>query len=138
MSILFFLLRRFALLVPTLLGVSVVGFLLTYLLPGNPALVKAGPMASPQYVAEMKHRMGLDRPLHIQYELYMTGLLHGDLGESSSTGRPVLTDFIQRLPATLELTVASLFLALLLGVPMGVLCAIHHDTIIDHFGRVFS
>src|ERR1700756_266470 len=138
MSFYFFFLRRLALLAPTLVGVSVIGFALAYLLPGNPALVKAGPMAAPQYVAEMKHRMGLDRPLHIQYARYMTGLLHGDLGESSSTGRPVLTDFMQRLPATLELTVASLLLALLLGVPMGVLCAIHHNTIVDHFGRVFS
>jgi peptide/nickel transport system permease protein len=135
---LFFVLRRLALLVPTLFGVSVIGFLLTYLLPGNPALVKAGPMATPQYVAEMKHRMGLDQPVYVQYAHYVTGLLHGDLGESSSTGRPVLTDFIQRLPATLELTMASFLLALLLGVPMGVLCAIRRDTIIDHFGRVFS
>jgi peptide/nickel transport system permease protein len=138
MSFFFFVLRRLALLVPTLLGVSVIGFLLTYLLPGNPALVKAGPMAAPQYVAEMKHRMGLDQPLYVQYARYVTGLLHGDLGESSSTGRPVLTDFVQRLPATFELTVASLVLALLIGVPMGVLCAIYRDTIIDHFGRIFS
>jgi peptide/nickel transport system permease protein len=138
MSFLYFVVRRLALLVPTLFGVSVIGFLLTYLLPGNPALVKAGPMATPQYVAEMKHKMGLDQPLYAQYGRYVTGLLHGDLGESSSTGRPVLTDLMQRLPATLELTVASLLLALLLGVPMGVVCAIHRDTIIDHFGRVFS
>jgi peptide/nickel transport system permease protein len=138
MSLLFFVVRRLALLVPTLFGVSVIGFLLVYLLPGNPALVKAGPMATPQYVAEMKHRMGLDQPLHVQYGRYVTGLLHGDLGESSSTGRPVLTDFMQRLPATLELTVASLLLALLVGVPMGVLCALRRDAIIDHLGRVFS
>ena len=123
MSLLFFVVRRLALLVPTLIGVSVIGFLLTNLLPGNPALVKAGPMATPQYVAEMKHRMGLDQPLYVQYAHYVTGLVHGDLGESSSTGRPVLTDFIQRLPATLELTVASLVFAVLLGVPMGVFCA---------------
>ena len=138
MSFFFLVLRRLALLPPTLFGVSVIGFLLAYVLPGNPALVKAGPMAAPQYVAEMKHKMGLDQPLHVQYERYVTGLLHGDLGESASTGRPVLTDFVQRLPATLELTAASLLLALVLGVPMGVLSAIHRDTIIDHFGRVFS
>ena len=95
-------------------------------------------MATPQYVAEMEHRMGLDQPLYIQYERYMTGLLHGDLGESSATGRPVLDDFIQRLPATLELTLASLILAILIGVPLGVLSAIHRDTAIDHFGRVFG
>jgi len=138
MSFLFFVVRKLALLVPTLFGVSVIGFLLACLLPGNPALVKAGPMATPQYIAEMKQKMGLDQPLHVQYGRYVTGLLHGDLGESSATGRPVLTDFMQRLPATLELTMASLFLAIFLGVPLGVLCAVHRDTIIDHFGRVFS
>jgi peptide/nickel transport system permease protein len=138
MSFLFFVVRRLALAIPTLFGVSVIGFLLAYLLPGNPALVKAGPMATPQYVAEMEHRMGLDQPLHLQYARYVTGLLHGDLGESSSTGRPVLTDFLQRLPATLELTLASLLLALLLGIPMGVLSAVRRDTIIDHLCRVFS
>jgi peptide/nickel transport system permease protein len=134
----FYALRRLALLVPTLFGVSVIGFLLTYLLPGNPALVKAGPMAAPQYVEEMKHKMGLDQPVYVQYANYVAGLLHGDLGESSSTGRPVLTDFMQRLPATFELTAASLVLALLIGVPMGILSAVHRDTIIDHFGRIFS
>ena len=138
MSFLVFVVRRLALVVPTLVGVSVIGFLLAYLLPGNPALVKAGPIATPQYVAEMKHKMGLDQPVYVQYARYATGLLHGDLGESSSTGRPVLTDFMQRLPATLELTVASLLLAILLGVPVGVLCAIHRDTLIDHLGRVFG
>jgi peptide/nickel transport system permease protein len=138
MPFLFFVVRKLALLVPTLFGVSVIGFLLACALPGNPALVKGGPMATPQYIEEMKHKMGLDQPFYIQYGRYVTGLLRGDLGESSSTGRPVLTDFMQRLPATLELTVASLLLALLVGVPMGVLCAIHRDTIVDHFGRVFS
>src|ERR1700691_4710916 len=104
MPLLYFVARKLALLVPTLFGVSVIGFLLACLLPGNPALVKAGPMATPQYVAEMQHKMGLDQPLPVQYGRYVTGLMHGDLGESSSTGRPVLTDFMQRLPATPALT----------------------------------
>ena len=138
MNYLLFAIRRLAMLAPTLFGVSVISFLLVYLLPGNPALVKAGSMATPQYVAEMEHSMGLDQPLYIQYERYVTGLLHGDLGESSATGRPVLVDFIQRLPATLELTLASLILAILIGVPLGVLSAIHRDTAIDHFGRIFG
>src|SRR3984957_18377581 len=136
MSFFFFVLRRLALLVPTLFGVSVIGFLLAYLLPGNPALVKAGPMATPQYVAEMKHKMGLDQPVYVQYARYATGLLHGDLGKSASTGRPVLEDFLQRLPATLELTLASLILALTIGLPLGMLAAVHRDGLIDHVGRI--
>ena len=133
-----FVLRRLMMLAPTLFGVSVISFLLVYLLPGNPALVKAGTMATPEYVAEMTHKMGLDQPLYVQYARYVDGLFHGDLGESSSTGRPVLVDFMQRLPATLELTLASLLVAIVFGVPLGVLSAVHRDGAIDHFGRVFG
>jgi peptide/nickel transport system permease protein len=130
--------RRLALVIPTLFGVTLISFLLTVLLPGNPALVKAGPFATPAYVAEVEHQMGLDRPIPVQYERYVTGLLHGDLGESSATGRPVLQDFMQRLPATLELTLASLILAIGFGVPLGVVSALHREKLIDHFGRVVA
>jgi peptide/nickel transport system permease protein len=133
-----FLLRRLALTVPTLFGVTVVGFLLAYMLPGNPALVKAGPFATPDFVAEVERQMGLDQPLPVQYLRYLGALLQGDLGLSSSTGRPVLADFAQRLPATLELTLAALLIAIGIGVPLGVLAAIHRDTLLDHAGRVLS
>jgi peptide/nickel transport system permease protein len=133
-----FLLRRLALTVPTLFGVTVVGFLLAYMLPGNPALVKAGPFATPDFVAEVERQMGLDQPLPVQYLRYLGALLQGDLGLSSSTGRPVLDDFAQRLPATLELTLAALLIAIGIGVPLGVLSAIHRDTLLDHAGRVLS
>ncbi|MGY4281108.1 oligopeptide/dipeptide ABC transporter ATP-binding protein [Bradyrhizobium sp. LM2.7] len=101
MSFLAFVLPQVALLTPTLLGVRVIGFLLVYLLPSCPVLVKAGGMATPEYVAEMQHRMSLDQPFHAQYAQYMSAPLHGDLGESSSTGRPVLVDFMQRLPVAI-------------------------------------
>ena len=133
-----FALRRLLLLAPTLFGVSIISFAIVYLLPGNPALVKAGAMATPEYVAEMSHKMGLDQPLYMQYLHYMGGLLRGDLGESSATGRPVAVDFAQRLPATLELTLSSLIVAILLGAPLGVVSAVHRDGIVDHFGRVFG
>src|SRR5256885_13125126 len=114
-----YLLRRVLLVVPTLAGVTVISFALTYLLPGNPALVKAGALATPDVVRDIERQMGLDRPVHVQYWRYVSGLLRGDLGESSSTGRPVLVDFRQRVPATLELTLASLFVAVPIGVPLG-------------------
>ena len=79
--------------------------------------------------------MGLDRPVPVQYWRYVTGLLRGDLGESSSTGRPVLEDFRQRIPATLELTLASLIVAVAIGIPFGVLSAVHRDTVLDHLSR---
>ncbi len=131
-----FLLRRLALVVPTLFGVTLISFFLTYLLPGNPAIVQAGPFATPEYIREVEQRMGLDQPVWVHYGRYVSGLFRGDLGESTSTGRPVLEDFVQRLPATLELTLASLLIAVLVGIPLGVLSAVHRDTAIDHVGRV--
>ena len=130
--------QRLALVAPTLFGVTLLAFALTCLLPGNPALVKAGPLATPEHVAEIERRMGLDRPVAVQYWRYLTGLLHGDLGESSSTGRPVLEDFRQRIPATLELTIASLVVALAIGIPLGVLSAVHRDSALDHVSRLLG
>jgi ABC-type dipeptide/oligopeptide/nickel transport system permease component len=136
MSLALYILRRLMSVVPTLFGVTLISFFLTYMLPGNPALVKAGPLATPEYLAEIERKMGLDQPVWVQYGRYVGGLFRGDLGESSATGRPVLQDFLQRLPATLELTLASLILAVLIGVPLGVLSAVHRDTIVDHLGRI--
>ncbi len=136
MAFLAYFLRRLALVIPTLLGVTLITFTLTYVLPGNPAVVKAGPLVSPEVVKELEKQMGLDQPAWVQYGRYIGGILHGDLGESSSTGRPVLEDFKQRLPATLELTLASLLIAVALGVPLGVQSAVHRDTAIDHIGRI--
>jgi peptide/nickel transport system permease protein len=117
-------LRRLSLVIPTLLGVTIITFTLTYVLPGNPAVVKAGPLVSPEVVKELEKAMGLDQPAWVQY------------GRYASTGRPVLEDFKQRLPATLELTLASLLIALVLGIPLGVQSAVHRDTAIDHLGRI--
>lgn len=135
MGYLDYLVRRLFLVVPTLIGVSLISFLLTVMLPGNPALVKAGPFATPEHLAEMEKQMGLDRPLPEQYYRYIRGLFKGDLGESSSTGRPVAQDFFQRLPATLELTLVSLVIAMAIGIPLGIVSAVHRDSLIDHIGR---
>src|SRR5712691_6353911 len=113
-----YLLKRVLLVVPTLFGVTVITFALTYLLPGNPALVKAGPLATPEHIKEMERRMGLDQPVMVQYWRYVSGVARGDLGESSMTGRPVLDDLRQRVPATLELTLASLIVAVAVGIPL--------------------
>ncbi len=136
MAFLAYFLRRLSLVIPTLVGVTLITFTLTYVLPGNPAVVKAGPLVSPEVVKELEKQMGLDQPAWVQYGRYIGGILRGDLGESASTGRPVLEDFKQRLPATLELTLASLLIALALGIPLGVQSAVHRDTAIDHIGRI--
>lgn len=136
MGFLGYFLRRLSLVIPTLLGVTIITFTLTYVLPGNPAVVKAGPLVSPEVVKELEKEMGLDQPAWVQYWRYISGVARGDLGESASTGRPVLEDFKQRLPATLELTLASLLIALVVGIPLGVQSAVHRDTAIDHIGRI--
>ncbi len=133
-----YLLKRLVLVVPTLFGVTVITFALTYLLPGNPALVKAGPLATPEHVAEMERRMGLDRPVVVQYWRYVSGVVRGDLGESAATGRPVLQDLWQRVPATLELTLASLLVALGIGIPLGVVAAVRRDGWVDHVSRLLG
>ena len=136
MAFLGYFLRRLSLVIPTLVGVTIITFTLTYVLPGNPAVVKAGPLVSPEMVKELEKEMGLDQPAWVQYWRYISGVLRGDLGQSSSTGRPVLQDFRQRLPATLELTLASLLIALVIGIPLGAQSAVHRDTAIDHVGRI--
>lgn len=133
-----YLVTRALLIVPTLAGVTLVTFALTYLLPGNPALVKAGPLATPEHIKEMERRMGLDRPVPVQYGRYLSGLLRGDLGESATTGRPVLEDFRQRVPATLELTLASLAIAIAIGIPLGVIAAVRRDGPVDHLSRLLG
>jgi len=129
---------RALLVLPTLFGVTLITFTLTYLLPGNPALVKAGPLATPEHIAEMERRMGLDRPVPVQYWRYLSGVLHGDFGESAATGRPVLDDFLQRVPATLELTLASMAIAIGIGIPLGVLAAVRRDGAVDHVSRLLG
>ncbi|MBI4271226.1 MAG: ABC transporter permease [Candidatus Rokubacteria bacterium] len=129
---------RALLVLPTLLGVTLITFTLTYLLPGNPALVKAGPLATPEHIREMERQMGLDRPVPMQYWRYLSGVLRGDFGESATTGRPVLDDFLQRVPATLELTLASMLIAIAVGIPLGVLAAVRRDGPLDHASRLLG
>jgi len=115
-----FIARRVGLGVVTLLGVLVLVFLLTHYLPGNPALVKAGSYADPRAIAAMEHQMGLDRPLQVQFQDYLAGILHLNLGTSFNTGQPVVSDLRVRLPATMELALWSTIVAVLIGVPFGV------------------
>jgi peptide/nickel transport system permease protein len=133
-----FLLRRVLTVLPGLVGVTLVIFLLTRVLPADPAILVAGDQASKEDLARARAELGLDRSLPEQYLRYMVRLLQGDLGMSLSTGHPVAQDLAQRLPATLELTLASLALAVAVAVPMGVLAAVRRNTVWDHVSRVVS
>lgn len=129
-------LRRLWHAVPVLLGVIVVTFLLTRALPGDPAVYFAGPAADAASIAEIRRSLGLDRSLPEQFLIYLRDLARGDLGQSLSTGQPVLTDLASRLPASLELTLTALLLSVLVAVPLGILAATNPGRWIDHACRV--
>jgi peptide/nickel transport system permease protein len=133
-----YVIRRLALAAITLIGVVVAVFFLTNILPGNPAVLRAGPLASEELIRRYEVEMGLDRPRHEQFLDYAGLLLRGDLGDSWRTSEPVKEELGKRLPATLELALTAFVLAMLLGIPLGILAAVYAGTLLDHAIRVFA
>ncbi len=127
-----FLARRLLLTVPVLLGVATLVFSLVHLVPGDPVQVMLGDSASPADVAEMRGRLGLDRPLPVQYAAFLAGVATGDLGTSLRTNQPVVTAILERMPATAELAAAAMVVAVLIAMPLGVLAAVRAGTSVDH------
>jgi len=128
--------RRSLTLVPVLLGVSVLVFSFIHLIPGDPALTMLGERATPEKVAEVRARLGLDRPIWQQYLLYVGNALHGDLGVSIVRGDPVASDLLRRFPATVELAVAAIAVAIALGIPIGVASAVWRNSLLDSLARL--
>ncbi|HEX5094132.1 MAG TPA: ABC transporter permease [Burkholderiales bacterium] len=123
---------------PNIVGVIVVTFLLTRALPGDPAAYFAGPAATKEAIAEIRAAIGADKSLAHQFGLYLKDLARGELGQSLSTGQPVLTEIRTRLPASLELTLCGLVFAVAIAVPLGVLAATRPGSWIDHLCRVLA
>jgi len=136
--VLLFLLRRLLLVVPVLFGLVTLTFVLTRMVPSDPAAALAGDQATPEQIAELRHAFGFDRPLPEQFVAYLVQLARGDLGSSVFTRRPVIDDLAERLPATLELTFFALLLSVGFGIPLGVLAALHHNRWLDQALRIFS
>jgi peptide/nickel transport system permease protein len=130
--------RRTLTVIPVLLGVSLLVFSFIHIIPGDPALTMLGERATPERVAEVRRYLGLDRPLAEQYAIYLGKILRGDLGVSIVRGDPVLTDLLRRFPATVELAVAAIVLALLFGIPMGIASAVWRRSLIDSISRVWA
>jgi peptide/nickel transport system permease protein len=126
-----FLARRLALTIVVLLGVATLVFSLIHLVPGDPAQAMLGEGAAPEDIAQLRGRLGLDRPLLEQYAAYMRGLLRGDLGTSLRTQQPVTDQIAERIPATAELAGAAMLVAVLLAVPLGVIAAVWRGTWVD-------
>ncbi|MGC9529054.1 MAG: ABC transporter permease [Candidatus Bipolaricaulaceae bacterium] len=130
--------RRLLLLVPTLLGVLTVTFFISHIVPGDAAQMIAGPRATAEIIARIRQEYGLDRPLHVQYGLYLSQVLRGDLGRSILTRRPVARDILDYFPATFELTTAALLIAVVVGIPLGMVSAVYRNRTVDHVSRAFS
>ena len=131
-------LKRLALAVPSLIGVVIVTFLLARALPGDPAAYFAGPAATKEAIEQVRAKLGLDRPLPVQFVRYVADLARGDLGVSLTTGQPVALEIRTRLPASAELTLLGLIVAVSVAVPLGILAATRPGSILDHACRVLA
>lgn len=130
--------RRLVSLILVVVGVSIITFTISHLVPGDPARLVAGDRATPEIVAHIRAELGLDQPLPQQYMHYMGQLLRGDLGVSIRTRRPVLQDIAAFFPATLELALVALILATIVGIPLGVLSAVYRNRFVDHVARTLA
>lgn len=129
--------RRLLQVIPVLLGITLIAFVLVRL-TGDPAAILLPPDTPKEAVAEFQREFGLDQPVPIQYVRFLAKAAQGDFGKSIRYREPVLKLFMERLPATMELAIASMTLAIVIGVPVGVLSAVRRDTWIDHSARVFA
>ncbi|OUR96672.1 dipeptide ABC transporter permease DppB [Halobacteriovorax marinus] len=129
-----FILKKFLDLIPTLVGISILSFVLIRLIPGDPIMLKLGERgADPAVYAEMKRQMGLDLPIYEQYFIFVKNALQGDLGRSIVSNISVTEEFFSRFPATIELGMTALFIAILIGVPLGILAAVKRNSFYDYF-----
>lgn len=130
--------RRLIISLPTILGVVLIVFAMVRLAPGDPAVAIAGEFASTEELNLIRERMGLNRSLPEQFGIFVARLAQGDLGRSTRTNRPVIQDLRERFPNTLELALAAIFIALLIGIPAGIISATRPNTILDYFVTIIS
>jgi ABC-type dipeptide/oligopeptide/nickel transport system permease component len=130
--------KRLMIAVPSLIGVVIVTFLLTRALPGDPAAYFAGPAATTEAVEQIRVKLGLDKPLIVQFGRYVSDLANGDLGQSLTTGQPVGQELRTRLPASAELTLIGLIVSMMIAVPLGIMAATRPGSLIDHSCRVLT
>jgi peptide/nickel transport system permease protein len=133
-----FLVRRVAIIVPTLVFVSILIFGLQQLLPGDPAVVLAGEDRDPSVVAYLHEKLHLDEPFPVRYFYWIDGVLHGDLGESLRLQKPVLALILEKLPVTIELAGFAIVIALAIGIPAGIVSAVKRDTLWDYGANVIA
>jgi ABC-type dipeptide/oligopeptide/nickel transport system permease component len=133
-----YLVRRLILTIPVLLGVATLVFALIHFIPGDPAQAILGEGASQEDIAQLRARLGLDRPLIVQYGAFLKGVVRGDLGESLRNGQPVAAQILQRMPATAELAFAAMAVAIVIALPLGIVAAVWRGTAIDYGATTLS
>lgn len=138
MSVRLYFLRRFILIIPLLIGLTLLTFVISRVLPGDPVGLAAGPQATEEIKATLRHQFGLDQPLPLQYLTYMSNLIQGDWGQSLYSRREVISDIATYFPATLELTIAAILIAVILGVPAGIISAMYRNKLPDQVTRVLA
>jgi len=133
-----YILKRIFLMLVVMLGVATIVFFITRVIPADPVGAILGGNAPIELVDQMRHQLGLDKPILVQFIDYLKGIVHADFGISLKSNRPVLIDIINYFPATIELAIASMIFAVVVGVVLGVFSAIYRNKSIDHFSRIFS
>jgi len=133
-----YLIRRLVLTIPVLIGVATLVFALIHFIPGDPAAAMLGEGATPEEVEQLRDRLGLNRPLIAQYGSFLQGLMHGDLGVSLRNDQPVTQQILDRMPATAELAFASMTVAVLIALPLGIVAAVWRGTAIDFSAMTLS
>lgn len=133
-----FIIKRFGQLVLLLLGISFIVFMSMHIAPGDPAVIIGGPTATASDLSAIREELGLNNPVLVQYIDYMKGLLQGNMGFSYQTGQPVSEAISTRLPTTIKLATASMLVAIVIGIPFGMLSAVKHNTWLDTLSTTFS
>jgi len=133
-----YIVRRLMLMFFVLIALSIITFTLSRVVPSDPAASYVGPRARPEQVAKVRVKLGLDKPLYMQYAYYIRDLLHGDLGTSIRTHRPVIKEIVRHLPASLELMFTAIIIALIIGIPLGAISAQKEGTLVDHASRLLA
>lgn len=131
-----YVLKRLVMLIPVILITSFIVFFIINLAPGDVVAQLTGGDATPEEIAQVRAKLGLDQPILIRYIKYLGGLLHGDLGTSYITGKSVYSSYMEKLPATLELALASILVSILISIPLGISSAVHQGSIRDNVGMV--
>ena len=140
MAVQIYIVQQILLLVPMLIGITLLSFLITHAIPASPVTANLGDRAAadPQVVAAFRHEWGLDKPIYQQYLVYVWNLAHGNMGISIKTRQPVVKDLRQRVPATMELAVAAMILTVLAAIPLGMISAVNRDRLLDQVSRLVA